>query len=149
MSHHSDALRDGVAPLLFPGEEVRAALVVSPRGGTTAAAGGPVAGLIGSAWAGHNAKGAETVGLVVRRSCGLVLTDRRLITLDLGISLLGAVKEVKGLLSEVSIATIEALESKRVGAGGVVTITAQGATFKLEAKPGPARELAEAFAATR
>ncbi len=46
MTSHEDSIREGAAPFLEPGEQVLAALVVSPRGSTTGGAGG-AAGLIG------------------------------------------------------------------------------------------------------
>ncbi len=58
--------------------EIVAALVVSPRGSGTAAAPGLAASEIGQRW-----------------SSGLALTNRRLLTLDLAISMMGGVKEVK------------------------------------------------------
>jgi hypothetical protein len=83
--------------------------------------------------------------LVVERNSGLVLTPRRILTLQLAISLLGAVKEVKGLLSAVPLAEVSSLEAKRMGAAGVLEVTANGSTFKLESKAGPAKDFAAAF----
>ena len=145
MSNHEEAIRAGAASLLEPGEQVLAALVASPRGSTTAGAGGAAAGLIGGQWSGKNASGAEAAGLVVTRSCGVVLTPTRVVTLDLGISMMGAVKDVKEVMSSVPLAEIESVESKRLGAAGVITVTAKGGTFKLEAKAPAAKQFAEAF----
>src|SRR5437763_6957536 len=99
MSKHQDSIAQGVHGMLLPGEQVIAALVVSPRGSNTAIAGGLAAGEIGRRWSNKNRSAAENLGLVVKRSSGLALTNQRLITLELAISFSGAVKEVKGLLS--------------------------------------------------
>jgi hypothetical protein len=144
MSSHEEQIKEGAASFLEPGEQILAAVVASPRGSTTGGAGG-AAGLIGGQWAGKNASGAKAAGLVVKRSCGLALTPSRIVTFDLGISMMGAVKEVKSVLSSVPLAEIESVEGKRFGAGGVITITAQGGTFKLESKAAGAKEFAEAF----
>ena len=147
MPNHQDAITAGVAALLDEGEEVLAALVASPRGGSTAAAAGGLAGVIGSQWAGKNADGAEQAGLIVQRSCGVVLTNHRLVTLDLSISMMGAVKGVKSVLSAVPLTEIGSVAHKRVGAAGVLDVRTGGASFKLEAKPGPAKNFADAFEA--
>ncbi len=79
------------------------------------------------------------------RSSGLALTTQRLLTLDLAISMTGAVKEVKGLLSEIPLDQVEEIRSK----WNVLTISAGGSEFKLECKPPAAKALAKAFGASR
>jgi hypothetical protein len=148
MSTHTEAISEGAAPFLAPGERVLAAAVVSPRGSSTAMAGGG-AGMIGGQWSGRNARGAEAAGLVVKRSCGLALTPTRIVTLDLNISLMGAIKGANEMLSSVSLDEIEWVEGKRFGAGGVITINANAGTFKLECKAGAAKDFAEAFSAAK
>lgn len=145
MSKHEDAIRAGAARLIG-GEEIIAAVVASPRGSQTAAAGGVIPGLIGSSKVGKQAQGATAAGLVVERNSGLVLTPTRLVTVRLSISFTGAVKEVKEVLGSLPISQIHSLEAKRLGAAGVITVVANGNEFKLEAKPGGANDLAEAFA---
>jgi hypothetical protein len=145
MSKHQDSITEGAAGLLLPDEEVISALVVSPRGSSTAAAPGVAAGEIGRRWSNKNKDAASDVGLVVKRSSGLVLTNRRLVTLDLGISMTGGIKEVKDLLSEVPLDQVDEIKSK----WNVLTISAGGVQFKLECKPPAAKELARAFAATK
>ena len=54
MSKHEDSIRAGAQDLLEPGEEIVAALVVSPRGSGTAMAGGLAVGEIGARWSGKN-----------------------------------------------------------------------------------------------
>lgn len=145
MSKHQDSIAEGAAGLLLPDEEVIAALVVSPRGSSTAAAPGLAAGEIGRRWGNKNKDAARDVGLVVKRSSGLVLTNRRLVTLDLAISMTGGIKEVKDLLSEVPLDQVDEIKSK----WNVLTISAGGVQFKLECKPPAAKELARVFAATK
>lgn len=145
MSKHQVSITEGAAGLLLPDEEVISALVVSPRGSSTAAAPGLAAGEIGRRWSNKNKDAARDVGLVVKRSSGLVLTNRRLVTLDLAISMTGGIKEVKDLLSEVPLDQVDEIKSK----WNVLTISAGGVQFKLECKPPAAKELARVFAATK
>ena len=145
MSKHQDSITEGAAGLLLPDEEVISALVVSPRGSSTAAAPALAAGEIGRRWSNKNKDAARDVGLVVKRSSGLVLTNRRLVTLDLAISMTGGIKEVKDLLSEVPLDQVDEIKSK----WNVLTISAGGVQFKLECKPPAAKELARVFAATK
>ena len=144
MSKHENSISDGAQGLLKPGETIVSALVVSPRGSTTASVGGLGAGEIGARWSNRNRAAAAEVGLVVKRSSGLALTTQRLLTLDLAISVTGAVKEVKGLLSEISLDQVDEIRSK----WNVLTITAGAAEFKLECKPPAAKALVKAFGAT-
>jgi hypothetical protein len=145
MSKHHDSIAQGVHGMLLPGEQVIAALVVSPRGSNTAIAGGLAAGEIGRRWSNKNRSAAENVGLVVKRSSGLALTNQRLITVELAISFSGAVKEVKGLLSEVPLELVDDISSK----WNVLTVSAGGNQFKLECKPPAAKAMAKAFADTK
>jgi hypothetical protein len=145
MSKHEDAIRLGAAGLLEPGEEIRSALIVSPRGSNTAIAGGVAAGEIGARWSNKHRGAAEDAGLVVKRSCGLALTDRRLLTLDLGISMMGGVKEVREVLSAVPIDRVDAMACK----WNVLTVSAGGGYFKLECKPPAAKAMVRAFDAEK
>jgi hypothetical protein len=145
MSKHEDAIREHASDLLEPGEEIVSALVVSPRGSGTAVAGGVAAGEIGARWSGKNVKRAEDVGLVVKRNSGLTLTNRRLLTLDLAISLTGGIKEVKGLLSELPLESVDAMKTK----WNVLTVSAGGGEFKLECKPPAAKAMVRSFEATK
>jgi hypothetical protein len=95
-------------------------------------------GEIGRRWSSRNREAAEEVGLVVKRSSGLALTNRRLLTLDLAISLTGAIKQVKGLLSEVPLEALGEVKSK----WNVLTISAGSTQFKLECKPPAAKAFA-------
>ena len=145
MSKHEDSIRAGARDLLAPGEEIVAALIVSPRGSNTAVVGGLAAGEVGARWSRKNSGAAEDVGLVVKRNCGLALTDRRLITLDVAISLTGGVKEVKELLGELPLDRVTAMKSK----WNALTISAGETQFKLECKPPAAKAIVKAFDATR
>ena len=145
MSKHEDSIKEEARGLLEPGEEFVSALVVSPRGSNTAIAGGPAAGEIGARWSNKNRGAAEDAGLVVKRSSGLALTNRRLLTLDLAISMMGGIKEVKGILSEVPIDLVEEMTSK----WNVLTISAGGTRFKLECKPPAAKAMARVFEAEK
>ena len=145
MSKHENSIVAGAAGLLLPGEQIVSALVVSPRGNSTAAAPGFVAAEIGRRWSQRNSATAAAVGLVVKRSSGLAITTRRLVTLELAISPLGGVKEVIGTLSEIPLEQIDDVRSK----WNVLTITAGGTQVKLECKPPAAKAFVNAFAATK
>jgi hypothetical protein len=145
MSKHEDSIRERAQDLLEPGEEIVAALVVSPRGSGTAAGPGVAVSEIGARWSRKSRETAEGVGLVVKRSSGLALTNRRLLTLDLGISMTGGVKEVKGMLSEVPLDQVSGMRSK----WNVLTIDAGGTQVKLECKPPAAKAMAKAFEGER
>ena len=128
MSKHEDSIVERCRALLLPSEEIVSALVVSPRGSSTAAAPGLAPGEIGSRWSNRNKAAAEQVGLIVKRSSGLALTNRRLLTLGLTISLTGGIKEVNGILSELPLEQVDEVTSK----WNVLTVTAGDAQFKLE-----------------
>jgi hypothetical protein len=145
MSKHEDSIREGAQDLLEPGEEIVAALVVSPRGTGTAMAGGVAAGEIGARWSGKNRKKAENAGLVVKKSSGLALTNQRLLTLELGISMMGGIKEVNELLSDVPLEQVDGMKSK----WNVLTIDVGGTEVKLECKPPAAKAMVSAFEAAR
>jgi hypothetical protein len=148
MSNHEEAVTAGATPFLEAGEQVLAALVASPRGSTLQAMGGTV-GLIGGGKATKQGQGAAAGGLAVERNSGIVLTPTRLLSLRLAISFTGSVKEVKDLLGELPLAEVTSLDVSRMGAVGVIKVVANGFEFKLEAKAGPAKQLAAAFDATR
>jgi hypothetical protein len=145
MSKHEDSIREGAQGLLAPGEEIVAALVVSPRGSNTAMVGGLAAGEIGARWSRKNRGAAEDVGLVLERNCGLALTDRRLLTLDIAIGLTGGIKEVKDILGELPLDRVDEMKSK----WNALTISAGETQFKLECKPPAAKAMVKAFDATK
>ena len=145
MSKHGNSIVELADSFLLPGEKIVSALVVSPRGSSTAAAPGLAPGEIGRRWSNKNKGAAEQVGLIVQRNSGLALTNRRLLTLGLGISFTGGIKEVNGILSEVPLERVDEVKSK----WNVLTISVGGAQFKLECKPPAAKALATAFAGAK
>jgi len=127
-------------------EEVVAAVFAKPRGSTTAAAGGGmIAREIGAQWSGKHRKGAEAAGIEVGNPGAVALTATSLVTMKVKVSLMGAIKDVEDVLSVVPLGAIDGLEVKRMGAAGVMEITAGGATFKLEGKAGDMKDFAAAF----
>jgi len=116
-----------------------AGIVVAARGNTTSVASGAnlIASGIGSHQAGKHTRAAAEAGLVVSSPMGLVVTDRRLITLRIstpwGFGLGGS---VKGLLSAVALSDVEHVEVKRLAVGKSITLTVRGSDFKLEAGAG-------------
>jgi hypothetical protein len=61
------------------------------------------------------------------------------------VSLMGEIKDVTGVLSTVPLSQVDSLEVKRMGAAGVMEISAGGSSFKLEGKVNDMRELAAEF----
>ena len=128
------------------GEELLGAAFAKPRGATTATVGrGLITGEIGARWAGKQHKGADTVGIELGNPGALAVTPTSLVTMQVGVSMGGQVKEVKEVLSTVPLADVDSIEVKRMGLAGVMEITAGGASFKLEDKIGDMREFAAAF----
>jgi hypothetical protein len=126
-------------------EEILGAAWGKPRGATTAAAGGLIAGEIGARWAGKQGKGAEAAGISLGNPGAIVVTATSLVTLKVKVSAMGAIKEVTDVLSVVPLADVDALEVKRMGMTGVMEITTGGSSFKLEGKPGDMKELVEVY----
>jgi hypothetical protein len=116
-----------------------------PRGATTAAAGGLVAGEIGARWAGKHRKGADAAGISIGSPGAIAVTATSLVTMKVKVSAMGAIKEVTEVLSVVPLGEIDAFEVKRFGMTGVLEITVGGGSFKVEGKPGDMKELAEVF----
>jgi hypothetical protein len=127
-------------------EPILGATFAKPRGSTTASiGGGPIVSAIGGAQAGHQRKGAEAAGIVLGNPGAVAVTASSLITLKVKVSFVGQIKEVTEVLSTVPLASIDSLEVKRMGAAGVMEISAGGASFKLEGKAGDMKEFAEVF----
>jgi hypothetical protein len=149
VSDSQDKLAEGVQPFLEAGESVRATLNAQPRGQTTAAAGGGIARMIGQAKTGKVHKAAGEAGIRVAAPMGVVLTDRRLLTLDISRSLSGKPTGVKEVMSSIPLDEVDSIEAKRFGLAGVLVIVARGSEVKLEAgKVGAVKAFAEAFAQT-
>ncbi len=116
-----------------------------PRGATTAAAGGLIAGEIGARWAGKHRTGAESVGISLGNPGAIAVTATSLVTMKVKVSAMGAIKEVTEVLSIVPLGDVDGFEVKRFGMTGVLEITAGGSSFKVEGKPGDMKELVEVF----
>jgi hypothetical protein len=127
-------------------EQLLAAAFAKPRGATTAvASGGTIAREIGSQWAGKHRKGAEAAGIEVGNPGAIAVTPSSLVTMSVGVSLTGKIKEVKEVLSVVPLAEVDSLEVKRFGMAGVMELAVAGQSFKLEGKVDDMRGVAEAF----
>jgi hypothetical protein len=138
MAKTDDKLILAAQPLL-DGEDVRAVLIASPRGHSTAVAGG-VAGEIGIRKQGKAMRDASAVGLEVKPYMALVLTATRLASVKRDMR--GRVTE---LLSDVPLADVEGAELKRFGLGGRLTLTIAGTEVKLECRVGDGRAFADAL----
>jgi hypothetical protein len=150
MANNPELIKDLMQPFLEPGELVLGAMTAQPKGRTTAMAGGGAASMIGQAMTGKVASNAKAVGLVVSASMAVVVTEKRLITAKIKISAMGAVTEVKEIMSSLPIGEIDSIAAKRLGLGGILSITAKGGdAVKLECRVGPARELVDAFEKAR
>ena len=127
-------------------EEILGAAFAKPRGSTTAAAGGGlITGEIGAQWSGKHRRGADAAGIEVGNPGAVAVTATSLLTLAVKVSFTGQIKEVTDVLSTVPLAEVDSLEVKRMGASGVMEITAGGSSFKLEGKAGDMKAFAEAF----
>ena len=130
-------------------EQILGAAFAKPRGSTTAAAGGGIAGQIGSRWAGKQTEGAQAAGIAVANPGAVAVTPTSLVTMKVKVSFLGAITDVTEVLSVVPLAAVDSLEVKRMGTAGVMEISAGGSSFKLEGKAGDMKELAEVFERAR
>jgi hypothetical protein len=149
-SKQEQKVKDEMGPHLEEGEEVRAVVIARPRGWTQTMAGGRTLG-VGTAIGRHTQKearsGAAEAGIQLASPGALVLTNRRLLTVQtgeaLGAGIGGSVKEV---LSAVPLADVEGIKVKRLLLGYVITLKARGQEFKLEANAAAgAKPMAEAF----
>jgi hypothetical protein len=144
MSRQEQKVKDGLAPYLEDGEQVLEAVVVRPRGWTQKSAGSR---LLGASQEGRAREAAESAGIRLGSPMALALTDRRLLTIGIsspiGLGIGGNVKEV---LSAVPLSDVDSIEAKRLALGYVLTVTAGGTPFKLEANAAAsAKGLAERF----
>jgi hypothetical protein len=123
-----------------------AAAFAKPRGAQIAASGGgAIAAGIGRHIAGKQAAGAGAVGIRLGNPGAVAVTADNLVTMQVKVSLMGAIKEVTEVLSVVPLGEVEGLEVKRMGLTGVMEISARGSSFKLEGKAGDMKEVAAAF----
>ena len=127
-------------------EEILGAAFAKPRGaGTAVAGGGTVAREIGSRWSGSQQQEAEAAGIKLGNPGAVAVTPTSLVTMQVGVSMGGQIKEIKDVLSVVPLAQVDSIEVKRAGLAGVMEITSAGASFKLEGKVNDMREFAAAF----
>lgn len=144
MSKHREQIVAAAQGKLDDG--ILGATFAKPRGATTAvASGGLIAREIGSQWAGKHQKGADSVGIKVGNPGALAVTPTSLVTMKVGVSLGGQIKDVEEILSTVPLAEVDSIEVKRMGLAGVMEITSGGSSFKLEGKVNDMREFAAAF----
>jgi hypothetical protein len=144
MSRYEQRIKDGATRFLQDGEDVLAAVIAAPRGYTQAAAGSIH---LGAAQQGRSNQAAADAGLVLRAPMALALTQRRLVTLNIGTPIgLGLGGKVKEVLSAVPIDDVDAIEVKRLALGYTITVTVRGVAFKLEATAASgAKRFDEAF----
>jgi hypothetical protein len=127
-------------------EPILGAAFAKPRGATTAAIGGGViTGAIGARKVGDQTTGAQAAGIVLGNPGAVAVTATSLVTMQVKVSMLGQIKEVTEVLSVVPLAEVDSLDVKRMGAAGVMEISAHGSSFKLEGKAGDMKEFAAAF----
>jgi hypothetical protein len=144
MSKHPEQIREAAKGHIT--EEILAATWAKPRGATTASVGaGLLVNEIGSRWSGKQRKGAAEVGIKLGNPGALIVTPTSLVTMQVKVSAMGAIKEVKEVLSTVPLTEVDSIEVKRMGLTGVMEIAAGESSFKLEGKVDDMRELADAF----
>ena len=130
-------------------EPLLAAAFAKPRGATTAVAAGGIAGEIGARWTGKHHRGAEAAGIEVGNPGAVAVTETSLVTMSVGVSFTGKIKDIQEVLSVVPLGQIDSIEVKRFGMAGVMTIESGGGSFKLEGKVDDMREVAAAFEQAR
>jgi len=126
-------------------EQILGAAFGKPRGSNTAIAGGVIGGAIGGGWAAKQHKGAEAMGIRLGSPGAIAITPANLVTMTVGVTMGGQIKEIKEILSVVPLTHVDSVQVKRMGLGGVMVISAGGHSFKLEGKVGDMREFAAAF----
>jgi hypothetical protein len=109
-SRQEKKLKEEIGPFLEEGEEVRAVLIARPRGWTQSSAGVEA---IGGRQEQKAHAGAEEAGIRLASPGGLVLTNKRLLS--------------------VQITDVDSIKVRRLLLGYVVTLTVRGSEFKLEA----------------
>lgn len=125
---------EGAGPLLDDAEHVLAAFVARPRGWTQTHAGAMHLGIHQQSKA---RQGAEDAGFELASPMALAITERRLLSLELGAAKTGVgAGAVKRLVSAVPLSEVDDIEVKRLLLGKVVTVTVRGQEFKLEAGAG-------------
>ena len=147
MTKHPDQIVAAAAGKID--EPLLAAAFAKPRGAPTAVAAGGIAGEIGAQWSGKHHRGADAAGIEVGNPGAVAVTETSLITMSVGVSFTGKIKDVKEVLSVVPLAQIDSIEVKRFGMAGVMEIESGGSSFKLEGKVDDMRGVAAAFEQAR
>ena len=143
-SKQEKKVKDEMGPFLEEGEEVRAVLIARPRGWTQSTAGSLE---LGGRQQQKAHGGAEEAGIQLASPGAIVLTQKRLLTVQTGEALgMGKGGSVKEVLSAVPITDVDSIKVKRLLLGYVVTLKVQGSEFKLEANAAAgAKPMAEAL----
>lgn len=150
-SKQEKKVAEEMGPFLEEGEEVRAVLIARPRGWTQSTAGGVqtlgVGSMIGGRKQQQAREGAEEAGIQLASPGAIVLTQRRLLTVQTGEALgMGVGGGVKEVLSAVPVTEVDSIKVKRLLLGYVVTLKVRGSEFKLEANAAAgAKPMAEAL----
>jgi len=126
-------------------EQLLGAAFAKPRGATTAAAAGGLGSTIGRQWAGKQEDGAGAAGIKLGNPGAVAITPTSLVTMQVGVTFGGQIKDVTEVLSVVPLAHVDSVEVKRMGLAGVMVISAGGNSFKLEGKVPDMKEFADAF----
>ncbi len=127
-------------------DELLGAAFGKPRGATTAAAaGGLIASEIGARRVGKQSQAADAAGIRLGNPGAVGVTRTSFVTMTVGVSMGGQIKEVKEVLSTVPLGEVDSVVVKRMGLAGVMEISAGGSSFKLEGKVNDMREFAAAF----
>lgn len=143
-SKQEQKVSEQMGPYLEPDEEVLAVVIARPRGWTQSMAG--VRELGGRQQSGAQ-EGAAEAGLRLASPGALVLTQRRLLTVQTGEALgRGVGGDVKEVLSAVPLSDVQSIKVRRLLLGYVIKLNVMGSEFKLEANAAAgAKPLAEAF----
>ncbi len=144
MSNHQQQIIAAAAGKIA--EPILGAAFAKPRGATTSAiGGGAIVDAIGGKKVSNQNKGAQAAGIVLGNPGAVAVTGSSLLTMQVKVSLMGQIKDITEVLSTVPLAEVDSLEVKRMGAAGVMEISAHGSSFKLEGKAGDMKEFAAAF----
>jgi hypothetical protein len=143
-SRQESKIAEGAGAFLEDGEEILAAFVARPRGWTQAMAGSRS---LGASQQGKARDGAEAAGFQLASPMALAITQRRLLSFEIGSPIgMGAGGEVKQLAGEAPVGDVDSIEIKRLLLGKVITVTVRGVPFKLEANAkADVKGLVEAF----
>ncbi|MEA2685015.1 MAG: hypothetical protein QOE93_210 [Actinomycetota bacterium] len=136
MGSYDKKLAEGAQPFLDEGEQILAAFIARPRGWTQAMAGRHTLGIaqhLGSGKMQDADEGARAGGFGLASPMALAVTQRRLLSLEIGSPIgMGIGGKVKGLAGAAPLTDVESIEVKRLAAGKTVTVTVNGSPFTLE-----------------